>query len=119
MSAKRCKDLKVILGDHDVTKQEDSQKERKVCGIQVHPRYNSVFKDVALVELCEPVTFNHAIQPIKFATKGLYISLARLVTSILYERIGTWQSVKKHARHCLLMLLNKKNLASTERILFI
>ena len=71
MSRKRCNDLKVILGDHDVTKQEDSQKERKVCGIQVHPRYNSVFKDVALVELCEPVTFNHAIQPIKIATKGL------------------------------------------------
>ena len=82
MSSKRCNDLKVILGDHDVTKQEDSQKEQKVCGIQVHPRYNSVFKDVALVELCEPVTFNHAIQPIKFATKGLYISLDRLVTSI-------------------------------------
>ena len=70
VTGQKCDNLKVVLGDHDVTYQEKNEVHRQVCGMHVHHRYQSVFQDVALLELCEPVDFSASIQPIKYATKG-------------------------------------------------
>merc|ERR1719229_181384 len=68
LTGRRCSDIKIVLGDHDVTKKESGEKHEEVCGIVIHNFYHSVFEDIALIELCQPVKFSAAIQPIMFAS---------------------------------------------------
>ena len=72
LSGRKCNDIKVVLGDHDVTKRESGEKHAEVCGIVIHNFYHSVFDDIALIELCQPVKFSAVIQPIMFASQRVY-----------------------------------------------
>ena len=54
---------------------EQGEVEAKVCKIHIHPDYQSVFQDVALLELCEPVKLTSKIKLIKYATKGEYMKV--------------------------------------------
>ena len=59
LSERRCKDIKVVLGDHDVSKKENGEIVMDVCHIVIHGYYNgaSVFDDIALLEVCQPIQF--------------------------------------------------------------
>jgi len=85
--------LKVVLGDHDVTKEEQGEVEAKVCKIHIHPDYQSVFQDVALLELCEPVKLTSKIKLIKYATKA---TMDRLKTKDV--TVAGWGALKERER---------------------
>ncbi len=55
-----------------MTKYEAGESSIDVCGIQIHSHYHSVFEDIALLELCDPVQYTTTTQPIKFASKVEY-----------------------------------------------
>ena len=72
LSSRKCNDIKVVLGDHDVTKKERGEQHAEVCGIVIHNFYHSVFDDIALIELCQTIKFSSTIQPISFASQNAY-----------------------------------------------
>ena len=72
LSNRKCNDIKVVLGDHDLTKVENGEQHAEVCGIVIHKYYHSVFDDIALIELCRTVKFSASIQPIMFASPKVY-----------------------------------------------
>ena len=63
VSERRCKDIKVVLGDHDVSKKETGEIVMDVCHIVIHGYYNgaSVFDDIALLEVCQPIQFREVL----------------------------------------------------------
>ena len=62
VTGRRCSGLEIHLGDHDVTKHDEGEVVKEVCNIAIHDFYHSVFYDIALIELCEPVQYSHVIQ---------------------------------------------------------
>lgn len=62
VTGQRCSGLEIHLGDHDVTKFDEGEVVRDVCGIASHNFYHNVFYDIALIELCEPVEYSHVVQ---------------------------------------------------------
>lgn len=65
----------VVVGDHDVfDKNEDGEQRVSLCGKVVHPGYSShgaISDDIAVLELCEPVKFNHRVKTIGLAPTTL------------------------------------------------
>ena len=72
MSERRCKDIKVVLGDHDVSKKENGEIVMDVCHIVIHGYYNgaSVFDDIALLEVCQPIQFREFLTLPYFCRKS-------------------------------------------------
>ena len=71
---KKPKNLNVVAGDFDVKKKETGEKEMKVCSVHMHPGYSKKPKnvnDIALLRLCEDVTYSRYIAPITLPSKGL------------------------------------------------
>ena len=67
-------DLKVVLGDYNVTKKEKQEIHVNICGMNVHRSYMSsgpTLHDIALLELCKNVRLTKYIQPINLASHDL------------------------------------------------
>jgi len=60
----------VLLGAHDDSKNENTQKTAKVKSIFVHPSYNprTTSHDITLLKLTAPVTYTNAISPVCLPT---------------------------------------------------
>ena len=88
---KEWKNLKVVLGDHDVSKKERQEEHVNICGINVHHLYEvsgPTLYDIALLELCKNVRFTEHIQPIQLAGENFKIPDSSPVT------VAGWGSVK-------------------------
>ena len=59
-------ELIVVLGEHDLSKNQSTGIERKVKKIFIHPKFNKYLleDDMALIQLEKPVEFDANIQPI-------------------------------------------------------
>ena len=64
--------LKVVLGDHNVLVTEPGEHSSAVCSVRVHPYYSHqrMTDDIALVQLCTPVTFSPHVQPVALEAPG-------------------------------------------------
>ena len=80
--------LKVVLGDHNVRRQEAHERTVRVCGIRIHPYYSQhrITDDVALLELCATVSFTPHIQPVALEPPG---SLLHSGTDVTVAGWGT------------------------------
>ena len=66
-SLKKLRKIRIIAGKHWLKKHEKSQKTIKICNFKSHPLFETEgrSRDLALLELCNPVEFNKYIQPIE------------------------------------------------------
>ncbi|KAK9409989.1 ovochymase-2-like [Crotalus adamanteus] len=57
---------RVVVGTHDIKEQEQSNQKRLVKQYITHPDFNTstLDSDIALVELTEPLEFNHYVHPV-------------------------------------------------------
>jgi len=67
--------MEIMVGDYDAAdKYEEGEQRRDICGKVVHHGYSprgAIVDDVAVLELCRPVDFNHRVQPIGIAPSSL------------------------------------------------
>ena len=56
--------LKITLGDHDLTKQENTEQARKAKDIIIHPNYDDHDYDLAIIKLDKPVKFTKFVIPV-------------------------------------------------------
>ena len=83
-------ELKVILGDYDVSKKERQEITINVCGKIVHHDYKSngpTLNDIALLRLCKNVRLTAAIQPITLAYKDMDLRPLSKVTVAGWGRV--------------------------------
>ena len=102
--------LKVVLGDHNVTKKERQEVHVNVCGMHVHHSYQSTgptLHDIALLELCKNVRLTKYIQPITLATNHLTLPPLSSVT------VAGWGAKKFGGSGA--QILRKVSLTSNER----
>ena len=84
-------ELKVILGDYDVSKKERQEISVNVCGKIVHHDYKSkgpTLNDIALLRLCKNVRLGAAIQPITLAYKDMELRPLSKVTVAGWGTVG-------------------------------
>lgn len=77
----RARLVEVVLGAHDIRKNETSQFHVTCEDITVHPEWNyqKLENDIALIKLPQPVTLNKYIRPVSLATSGKYLESVILV----------------------------------------
>ena len=84
-------DLKVVLGDHNVTKKERQEIHVNICGMNVHHLYQSsgpTLHDIALLELCKNVRLSKKIRPIALASNNLSLPDLSMVN------VAGWGAIK-------------------------
>ena len=104
-------DLKVVLGDHNVTKKERQEVHVNTCGMNVHHLYQSSghtrHYDIALLELCRNVRLTGYIQPIALANDDFLMPDSSSVS------VAGWGSVDSGGKGA--QVLQKVMLRTTER----
>ncbi|KAL1506272.1 hypothetical protein ABEB36_005664 [Hypothenemus hampei] len=78
----KAKSVEVILGAHDIRKNETSQFRVTCEDITVHPawNYSKLQNDVALIKLPRQVTLNKYINPLSLAKSGTFTESTGLLT---------------------------------------
>ncbi|KAH1028776.1 hypothetical protein HUJ05_002107 [Dendroctonus ponderosae] len=78
----KAKLVEVVLGAHDIRKNETSQFHVTCEDITVHPEWNyqKLENDIALIKLPQPVTLNKYISPVSLATSGSFVDSNALLT---------------------------------------
>ena len=66
----RRSNLKVVAGDHKPKDKDGDEQHIKVCKIKVHPKYQSVKNDIALLKLCTPVKASKYVGEIPMPQEG-------------------------------------------------
>nr|XP_016851088.1 PREDICTED: ovochymase-2 isoform X1 [Anolis carolinensis]XP_016851089.1 PREDICTED: ovochymase-2 isoform X1 [Anolis carolinensis] len=77
----KYKDLwKVVAGAHDIGDQEQNSQKRAVKQYILHPDFNATTTDadIALVQLTEPLKFNHYVRPVCLPKKDEKLEPSRL-----------------------------------------
>ncbi|XP_063145561.1 ovochymase-2 [Candoia aspera] len=71
---------RVVVGTHDIRDQEQSSQKRLVKQYLTHPDFNTstLDSDIALVELTEPLEFNHYVHPVCLPEKDEKIEPSRI-----------------------------------------
>jgi secreted trypsin-like serine protease len=75
--------LKIVAGDNNAIKKEPEEQHVQICKIYIHPKYDTNAKDhdIALVKLCNHLTFTPYVRPILLPSKRFVVPNSACVTA--------------------------------------
>ncbi|KAF7283571.1 hypothetical protein GWI33_023416 [Rhynchophorus ferrugineus] len=107
-----AKSAEVVLGAHDIRRNESTQMRVSSDQITVHPNwsYRKLQNDVALIKLPEPITFNQYIKPISLASTGTFSDSTALLTG--WGKTSDFSRVSNTLNEVNLPVLDNKDCSS-------
>ncbi|XP_012880815.1 PREDICTED: mast cell protease 4-like [Dipodomys ordii] len=112
MTAAHCKGRKitVILGAHDVTKQESTQQKLEVSEQIVHPKYSLLthLHDLMLLKLKRRATLTHAVNVVPLPTQSAFIPPGRLCQAAGWGRTGITEPLSDTLREVKLRIMDRR-----------
>ncbi|XP_073924385.1 mast cell protease 4-like [Castor canadensis] len=116
MTAAHCKASKitVILGAHDVTKEESTQQKLKVTEQIVHPGYDlfTHLNDIMLLKLQRRATLTHAVGIVPLPTQFTFIPPGRMCRAAGWGRTGVAKPGSDTLREVKLRIMDEKTCKS-------